>query len=56
MSTGEDWLLRPVGAGMCKFESLLDGTLDLCDVADLNEFLDVREENDLRRALALKGK
>ena len=56
MSNGMDWLLRPVHAGMCRFESLLDGTLDLADVADLNEFLDVQEENSIRRAVALSRK
>ena len=59
MSTQEGWLLRPVRAGLCRFESLVDGTLSLCDVADLNEFLDVEAENDRRARVALskaKGK
>lgn len=33
---------------MCQFESLKDGTLDLCDIALMNEFLDVRNENQRR--------
>jgi hypothetical protein len=45
MSSGEDWLLRPVRANMCRFESLLDCTLDLDDVATMNEALDVEEVN-----------
>ena len=40
-----DWLLRPVMNGLCKYESLLDGTLSLADVALLCDALDVREEN-----------
>ncbi|WP_413206714.1 DUF6889 family protein [Rhodospirillum sp. A1_3_36] len=48
MSNGEDWLYRPVLAGCCRAESLMDGTLDLADVADLNEALDVRDENERR--------
>lgn len=48
MESGEDWLLRPVGRGLCKLESLLDGTLDLADIAMANEFLDVQDENDMR--------
>lgn len=48
MPDGEDWLLRPVDAGMCKYESLLDGTLQLVDVARLNDLLDVRIENETR--------
>jgi hypothetical protein len=48
MTNGEDWLMRPVLRGMCKFESLKDGTLDLCDVATMNEAIDVEEENRMR--------
>ena len=44
----EDWLLRPVLRGFCKYESLLDGALDLADIALLNEALDVEAENDYR--------
>lgn len=35
-------------AGCCKYESLLDGTLDLEDVALLNDALDVQAENERR--------
>ena len=48
MATGEDWLLRPVLRGLIQFESLIDGTLSLEDVADLNEALDVSDENERR--------
>lgn len=33
---------------MCRYESLLDGTLSLYDVALMNDFLDVRAENERR--------
>jgi hypothetical protein len=42
----EDWLLGPVMAGLCKYESLLDGTLDLADIALLNDALLVRSDNE----------
>lgn len=42
---GEDWLLRPVVRGMCQYESLKNGALDLADVALMNDALDVLEEN-----------
>ena len=45
---GEDWILRPVMAGMCGYESLKDGTLDLADVALMNDALAVRDENEHR--------
>ncbi len=48
MPDGEDWLLRPVFAGCIKYESLIDGTLDLADVALLNDALDVQQENQDR--------
>lgn len=48
MAGGEDWLLRPVLRGLCLMESLRDCTLDLADVAMLNEAIDVEEENRAR--------
>lgn len=38
--------MRPVLAGMCQFESLKNGTLDLADIALMNDALSVREDND----------
>jgi hypothetical protein len=34
--------------GCIKYESLIDGTLDLSDVALLNDALDVQDENEAR--------
>lgn len=45
---GEDWLLRPVIKGMCRYESLKDGTLSLDDIALMNDALAVKEENERR--------
>lgn len=45
---GEDWLLNPVTEGWLKYESLIDGTVDLCDVALLNDALSVKRENEAR--------
>lgn len=46
------WLLAPVEHQMVRYESLLDGTVDLSDIALMNEALAVRAENThrLRRA------
>ncbi|HEM8999481.1 hypothetical protein QZN01_06400 [Burkholderia cenocepacia] len=43
---GEDWLLAPVHAQMCRFESLKDGALDLADIALMNDSLAVRADNE----------
>jgi hypothetical protein len=40
--------MRPILAGMCKYESAIDGTLTLNDFADMNDALDVRAENEHR--------
>ncbi len=40
--------MRPVLEGCCRYESLLDGTLSLADVAALNDALAVRAENERR--------
>ena len=44
----EEWILRPVEAGMCRYESLLDGTIGLEDIARMNEYLLVQAENRAR--------
>ena len=41
-------MLRPVSRGWCKYESLIDGTLSLADVALMNEALDGQDENERR--------
>jgi hypothetical protein len=48
MGDGLDWLLRPVLANLCRYESLQDGTLGLEDIALLNDALDIRAENEAR--------
>jgi len=44
----EEWVLRPVAEGMCRYESLIDGTLSLEDIARMNEYQDVAAENKAR--------
>jgi hypothetical protein len=48
MEGQEDWLLRPVARGMCRYESLVDGTIGLSDIALMNEYLDAEAENQFR--------
>lgn len=40
--------MRPVMEGLCKYESLKDGTLDLADLARMNDWLDLKAENEDR--------
>ena len=49
MTDDEDWLMRPVVHGLCRYESLRDGTLSLDDISRMNEALDVQQENLLRQ-------
>lgn len=49
-----DWLLQPVMRGMCRYESLKDGSVDLCDIAIMNEAIAVHEENSRRIHAALR--
>lgn len=56
MPDGLDWLLRPAVRGMCRYESLKNGSLDLADVALMNDALDVAAENERRYLDALKHK
>lgn len=48
MAEGEDWIMRPVLRGLCKYESLLDGTITLADISRMNEALNVDAENQIR--------
>jgi hypothetical protein len=56
MASGEDWLMRPVLEGLCLYESLLGGKVDLFDIARMNEALDVKFENERRINEALAKK
>lgn len=47
LPTGDDWLYAPVVARMCRYESLKDGTLDLADIAMMNDLLAVKNDNEL---------
>ncbi|SDV49079.1 DUF6889 family protein [Chitinasiproducens palmae] len=53
---GEDWLLAPVIAGMCRYESLLDGSIGLEDIALMNDALAVRADNELRARRLMEEK
>lgn len=56
MPEGDDELMRPVLRGLIKYESLKDGSLDLCDIARLNDALDIQDENNRRIAAAREGR
>lgn len=49
-----DVLMRPVLLGMCKYESLKDGTIDLEDIMVMNDAIDVKNENERRYMEAQK--
>ncbi|WP_346828421.1 DUF6889 family protein [Serratia inhibens] len=50
MPGGEDYILRPVDAGLCSFEAIKDGRIDLFDIALMNDFLDMKADNEARIA------
>lgn len=54
MADGEDWLMAPVLAGCCRYESLIDGSLSIMDVARMNDALAVRAENERRHHAAAR--
>lgn len=53
---GMGWLMRPVLRGLCRYESLMDGTLDLLDIARMNDAIDTYDENAVRARKAQDGK
>lgn len=48
MPDGTDWLMKPVLRGLCRYESLTDGSLTLLDLGRLNDALEVQDENERR--------
>jgi hypothetical protein len=56
MPNDEGFLMAPVLNGMCRLESLLDGTLSLEHIAWANDALAVREENKARQQQAAEEK
>ena len=48
MPENEDWVMRPVLKRMCLYESLKNGTIDLEDIAKMNDAIDVENENERR--------
>lgn len=55
MADGEDWLLRPVLRGLCRYESLQETLLTLEDFLIMNEAIDVEVENQDRWRKANHG-
>jgi hypothetical protein len=54
MSTGEDWLWRPVIRGLISAEHIDGTTLDLNFFADVNEALDVEAQNNHLAEMAMR--
>lgn len=52
MPHGMDWALRPVLNRLCRYESLVDGTLTLEDILIMNVFLDNQIYNEELRSRA----
>jgi len=45
---GEDFLMRPVEAGLISYTALKDGSVDLADIGRLNDWLDLKADNQHR--------
>lgn len=53
---GEDFVMRPLIRGLCRYESTKDGALDMADFARMNDALDISDENERRMAAAEEKK
>lgn len=40
--------MRPVDAGYIRYDNLLDGSVDLADIARMNDWLDLKADNQAR--------
>ncbi len=45
---GEDCLMRPVDAGYISYSDLKNGAVDLADIARMNDWLDLKADNNAR--------
>ncbi|EOY67311.1 hypothetical protein H253_5040 [Klebsiella pneumoniae KP-7] len=50
MPEGEDFLMRPVDAGLIHYTDLKDGSVDLADIARMNDWIDLKADNENRIA------
>ncbi|MDU1195629.1 MAG: NTP pyrophosphohydrolase [Kluyvera ascorbata] len=48
MPDGLSYLLDPVDAGYIPYSALKDGSVDLCDIALMNDLLAVKADNQRR--------
>lgn len=48
--------MRPVMRGLCRYESLKDGSLDLVDIARMVDAINVNDENSRRIQEYNRGK
>jgi len=46
MPDHSDYLMEPVRRQMCRYESLKDGTLDLEDIAHMNDYIALSADNE----------
>lgn len=53
---GADYVMRPVIRGLCRYESVVDGTLGLEDIAAMNDAIDAQDENAYRAQEASRSK
>lgn len=53
---GEDFIMRPILRGLCRYESIVDGTLNLEDFARMNDAINISDENQRRANAAEAGK
>jgi hypothetical protein len=54
MNDDADFLWRPILEGIFSGESLINGTIDLMDIAEAHDALDVRSENERRAQAAMQ--
>lgn len=47
--------MRPVLRGLCRYTEVVDGTLSLFDIAEMNDAIDVLDENTSRAQEAAKN-
>lgn len=54
MPNGEEWYLKPIDLGFYTYPQLKDGTILIEDIAEINDYISVANENQGRFREATK--
>lgn len=55
MPNGEEWYLKPIDLGFYTYAQLKDGSIQIEDIAEINDYISTANENQGRLRAAMKS-